>query len=59
MGDLVVLCGDIALLIKVFGAHLGNMHIYQVRIMTVDFHHLVRVLAIDVYVVVGAHVLMR
>ena len=59
MGNLVVLSGNVALLLKVLGTNLGDVHINHVGVMTVEFHHLVWVLAIDVDVVIWADVLVR
>ena len=58
VSGLVVLSGDVALLLEVFGADLSDMHINEVGVVTVDLHHLVGVLAVDVDVVVGADVLV-
>ena len=59
MCRLVVLGGDIALLLEVLGADLRDVHVNQVGVVPVDFHHLVGVLPIDVDVVLGADVLVR
>ncbi len=58
VGNLVKLGWDVALLIKVLGAHLGDMHVDHVRVVAVDLHHLVLIVAIDIDVVVGANVLV-
>ena len=58
VSGLVVLSGDVALLLEVFRADLSDMHINEVGVVTVDLHHLVGVLAVDVDVVVGADVLV-
>ena len=59
VGRLVVLGGHVALLLEVLGADLRNVHVNQVGIVSVYFHHLVWVLPIDVDIVVRADVLVR
>lgn len=56
MSNLVVLGRDVALLVKVLGADLGDVHINEVGVVSVDLHNLVLVLTIDVDVVVGTGV---
>jgi hypothetical protein len=59
VSDLVVFGRDVALLVEVLGADLGDVHIDEVVVVAVDLNHLVLVVAIHVDVVVGAHVLVR
>ncbi len=59
VGDLVVLSGNVALFLKVLGTNLGDVHINHVGVVTVEFHHLVWVLTIDIDVVIWADVLVR
>ena len=58
VGDLIVPGRDVALLVEVFGANLSDMHVNHVRVVSIDLHHLVLVLPINVDVVVGADVLV-
>ena len=57
--NLVVLSRDVALLVEVLGADLGDVHIDHVSVVTIDLHHLVLIITIDVDVVTRAGVLMR
>lgn len=58
VGRLVVLGGDIALLLKVLWSDLCDVHINQIGVVSVDLHHLVRILSINVNVVAWADMLM-
>ena len=58
MSDLVELGRDVALLFEVLRADLGDVHINEVGVVTVDLHHLVLVVTIDINVMVGADVLV-
>ena len=59
VSSLVVLGWDVALLLQILRADLRNVHIDHVGVVPVDLHHLVRVLAVNVNVVVGADMLVR
>ena len=59
VGDLVQVAGDVVLLVEVLGSDLCDMHVDQVGIVTVNLHHLVLVIAIDIDVVAGRDVLVR
>ena len=59
VGCLVVLCWDVALLLQILRADLRDMHIDQVSVVSIDLHHLIGVLAVNVDVVVGADMLVR
>ena len=58
VGRLVVLCWDVALLLQILRADLRDMHIDQVSVVSIDLHHLIGVLAVNVDVVVGADMLV-
>ena len=58
MSNLVQVAWDVALLIKVLGTDLSNVHVNHVSIVTVNLHHLVLVIAIDIDVVARRNVLM-
>ena len=58
MSNLVQVAWDVALLIKVLRTDLSNMHVNHVSIVTVNLHHLVLVIAIDIDVVARRNVLM-
>ena len=58
VSNLVQVAGDIALLVEVLGSDLCDMHVDQISIVTVNLHHLVLVIAIDIDVVAGRNVLM-
>ena len=58
MSNLVQMAWDVALLIKVLGSDLSDVHIDHVGIVTVNLHHLVLVIAINIDVVVRRNVLM-
>ena len=58
MSNLVKLAWDVALLLKVFRSDLSDMHVNHVGIVTVNLHHLVLVIAIDIDIVARRDVLM-
>ena len=58
MSNLVQVAWDVALLIKVLGTDLSDVHVNHVSIVTVNLHHLVLVIAIDIDVVARRNVLM-
>lgn len=55
---LVQVAGDVALLVEVLGSDLCDVHVDQISIVTVNLHHLVLVIAIDINVVARRNVLM-
>lgn len=59
MSSLVILGRNVALLFQVLWTNLRNMHVNHVGIVSVDLHHLVRVLAIHINVVVWTDMLVR
>ena len=58
MSDLVQVAWDVVLLIKVLRTDLSDVHVNHVSIVTVNLHHLVLVIAIDIDVVARRNVLM-
>lgn len=59
MSCLVVLGRNVALLLEVLRSDLSDVHIDKISIVSIDFHHLVRVLPIDVNIVAWTDVLVR
>ena len=59
VSNLVQVAGDVALLVEVLGSDLCDVHVDQISIVTVNLHHLVLVIAIDIDVVAGRDVLVR
>jgi hypothetical protein len=58
VSDLIVLCGNVAFLLKVFWTNLCNMHVNHVCVVAVNFHQLFLVVAVHIDVVTWADVLM-
>ena len=58
MSNLVKFAWDIALFLKVFRSDLSDMHVNHVGIVTVNLHHLVFVIAVDIDIVARRGVLM-
>lgn len=59
MSDLIVFSWDVALFNEVLRSDLSNVHVNQVSVMTVDFHHLILVVTIHVNIVIWRDMLMR
>ena len=58
VSNLVQVAGDVALLVEVLRSDLCDVHVDQISIVTVNLHHLVLVIAIDINVVARRNVLM-
>ena len=58
VSNLVQVAGDVALLVEVLRSDLCDVHVDQISIVTVNLHHLVLVIAIDIDVVARRNVLM-
>ena len=52
MSDLILFSWDVALFNEVLRSDLSNVHVNQVGVMTIDFHHLILVVAIHVNIVI-------
>lgn len=59
MGCLVVLGRNVALLLEILRSDLGDVHVDKISVVSIDFHHLVGVLPINVDIVARADVLVR